>query len=240
MAFQRNPLIAADGSFSSAGATAWNSQIFGVSGADVGGIPYFPTATSETTSANLLYTETSGPRLQVGSGSGTSAGWQIGYHGVSGSSAIGGTTAGGIGGTNYALLSNANLTYIGGSGSSGVISFYPDGANTKGSISFVAGKGLAITAGTATTDVQALSVTQTWNAIGVPFIAKDTNITNSNSAAGSLIERWRVGGVTLNSISKAGNFDAVSYSVGGAAGANFGPGLPTSITVVNGLITAAS
>lgn len=35
-------------------------------------------------------------------------------------------------------------------------------------------------------------------------------------------------------------FDAAGYKVGGVAGANFGPGLPTSITVVNGLITAIS
>ena len=34
--------------------------------------------------------------------------------------------------------------------------------------------------------------------------------------------------------------DALGYKVSGAAGASFGPGLPTSITVVNGLITAIS
>lgn len=50
MAFSRVPIITADGSFSSAGATAWNTQIFGVSDATVGGIPYFPTATSEAVS----------------------------------------------------------------------------------------------------------------------------------------------------------------------------------------------
>lgn len=34
--------------------------------------------------------------------------------------------------------------------------------------------------------------------------------------------------------------DALGYQVGGVSGANFGPGLATSITVVNGLVTAAA
>lgn len=41
-------------------------------------------------------------------------------------------------------------------------------------------------------------------------------------------------------VSSTGNVEAASYSVGAAAGASFGPGMPTSITVVNGIITAIS
>lgn len=37
-----------------------------------------------------------------------------------------------------------------------------------------------------------------------------------------------------------GSIDASAYKVSGAAGVDFGPGLPTSITIVKGIITAAS
>jgi len=49
-----------------------------------------------------------------------------------------------------------------------------------------AGRGPSITAGTATTDVQALSATQTWNASGVTFTGIKYTITDTASAAGSL------------------------------------------------------
>jgi len=54
MALTRPPVTAPDGTFSAAGTAAWNAG-FGVAGATVGGIPYFPTATSEATSANLTF-----------------------------------------------------------------------------------------------------------------------------------------------------------------------------------------
>ena len=44
----------------------------------------------------------------------------------------------------------------------------------------------------------------------------------------------------LTNITAVGDVDAVTYHVNGAAGADFGPGLPTSITVVKGIITAIS
>lgn len=59
-------------------------------------------------------------------------------------------------------------------------------------------------------------------------------------------------GIGMNSVSthrvvvadglkvSTGGMDSNSYSVGGVAGANFGPGVVTSITVVNGIITAIS
>lgn len=54
MAFTRPPVTPADGTFSVAGAAAWAAG-FGVAGATVGGIPYFPTATTETTSSDLTF-----------------------------------------------------------------------------------------------------------------------------------------------------------------------------------------
>ena len=67
-----------------------------------------------------------------------------------------------------------------------------------------AGEGLAITAGTATADVKALSIAQTWNNAAINFVANDTNVTNTASGASSLIERWRVDGTTVASIDKSG------------------------------------
>ena len=49
MAFSRNHAAVADGTFSATGATNWNAG-HAVSGATVGGIAYFPTATSEAMS----------------------------------------------------------------------------------------------------------------------------------------------------------------------------------------------
>lgn len=75
------------------------------------------------------------------------------------------------------------------------------------------------------------------------------------SIAGTLTTRYGVciddliGGTTRYAIRTLGATDLVdfagpvnslSYAVGGVAGASFGPGMPTSITVVNGIITAIS
>lgn len=207
-----------------------------------------------------------------------------------------------------------------------------------------AGQGLFVGAGTATTDVNALSLTQTWNAAGVTFTHEKHVITDTASAAGSLALQYlggAAGATNLLSLSKAGNIvaggditlgspfvrfastsiaiqaanaglvlidssgnqsmalsytvgqittvsggfigftnsatvgysgtdtaisrvspgligigtgaagsvagsasmnncKAVSYTVGSTNGASFGPGLPTSITIVNGIVTAAS
>ena len=62
-------------------------------------------------------------------------------------------------------------------------------ATTGGTLSFTAdtaGLGPLIAAGTATTDVNALSVTQTWNAAGVAFEGAKIAITDTASAAGAL------------------------------------------------------
>lgn len=54
MAFSRTHSTAADGTFSAAGVTAWNAA-HAVSGADVGGVLYCPTATSEATAAGFTF-----------------------------------------------------------------------------------------------------------------------------------------------------------------------------------------
>lgn len=54
MAFSRPPVTSPDSTFSATGAAAWLAG-YGVAGADVGGIPYCPTATTETTSAKMVF-----------------------------------------------------------------------------------------------------------------------------------------------------------------------------------------
>lgn len=67
--------------------------------------------------------------------------------------------------------------------------------------------------GTITADDPAWQSVATWNAAGVTFVHKDTNITDTASAAASILERWRVGGAIRFSIRKDG-----LLTVGGAGG----------------------
>ena len=245
MAFERKHAAVADATFSSTGATNWNANQT-PTGADVGGIPYCPTATTETTSANLTFSVTlsrGGPGIQIGSGSTSSRGWLIGYGGNStqaGIYATGDTPSG----LNYRFLVSGNNTYVnaigGGAGGKAYV-----GTDNVGQLAVggTAGAGITITAGTAATDVAILSGAGTVNAAGVTFVSYNYDVTYTASAADSLHSRWRggaAGTTVLAHLTKAGTFDATAFSVGGAAGASFGPGLASSITVVNGIVTAIS
>ena len=95
-----------------------------------------------------------------------------------------------------------------------------------------AGQGLLCAAGTATTDVNALSTTQTWNNAGVTFTAKKTNVTSTASAALSLLEDWQVGGVSKASINKAGTVLGAAFGVGGAPTVGFDNQLSSNANVV--------
>ena len=77
------------------------------------------------------------------------------------------------------------------------------------------GDGIYITAGTATSDLQALSITQTWNAAGTLFTGVKTNITNTASAANSLIQDWQVGGASKLVVTKDGNVGIGTTTPGG-------------------------
>ena len=166
-------------------------------------------------SANLTYSEASGPRLQAGSGTTTSAGWILGYAGVSGYANIWATVRG------SPTASNAVIQVTDGGGTSidsaaGTFTRLYTGNALKGEFVDVAGAGWYITAGTATTDVPALSATQTWNAVGVTFKGWDFTITDTASAAGSLAMRIRggaAGTTTLFSTDKNGKATVVSLSV---------------------------
>lgn len=193
-----------------------------VVGAGAGGAPL--------TYTNLTYTETSGPRLQVGS-SGTSDGITVGYAGISG---VGGIWASGVGTKNNTtagfLISAGGNTYIN-APSGGSIFTTIGNATTKQTQSSTAGAGPAITAGTATTDVQALSATQTWNASGVTFTGIKYTLTNSASAAGSKLLDLIVGSTST--------FDVHKTGVIGQAGVAFAS-LPTGVAGMLAYVTDAS
>lgn len=70
-----------------------------------------------------------------------------------------------------------------------------------------AGKGLVFGAGTATTDVQALSTTQTWNNAAIAFTGNKYSIIDTASATGSLHSEWyggAAGTTSFMSIGKSG------------------------------------
>ena len=81
-------------------------------------------------------------------------------------------------------------------------------ANLKATLAntFLSLTGGTIASGTKTASDPALTVTQTWNNAGVTFTGKTTNITDTASASGSLIEDWQVGGVSKASVTKYGRF----------------------------------
>jgi hypothetical protein len=69
--------------------------------------------------------------------------------------------------------------------------------------------------GTITSDAQAWSSTATWNASGVTFTHVKANITDTASAAGSLLLDLQVGGSSRASVSKAGLLNVQSLSLVG-------------------------
>lgn len=157
-------------------------------GMTAGQILYPSSATALTDSANLTYSEASGPRLTVGSGNGTSAGFKLGYAGTTGWASL--VNANRTPDQNEGLCINAN---------GGIRLYAPAGQPVTVSANnqtkyfqmlATAGQGIALVCGTATTDVQALSATQTWNASGVTFKANKTVVTPTAYAAASQLESW--------------------------------------------------
>jgi hypothetical protein len=73
-----------------------------------------------------------------------------------------------------------------------------------GTITPTAGK-LTVDAGTATTDVNALNITQTWNNAGVTFTGIKSNITNTASAAASLLLDLQVASASVFNIQRDGS-----------------------------------
>jgi hypothetical protein len=74
-------------------------------------------------------------------------------------------------------------------------------------------------AGTITASAPAMTATQTWNNSGVTFTGWLLNITDTASAAGSLLANWQVGGSSKVAFSKAGAVTAASTLTVNAGGA---------------------
>ena len=89
---------------------------------------------------------------------------------------------------------------------------------------------LTITSGTYTTDINVVSVTNTWNAAGVTFTGLEWNTTNTASAANSLLFDFQVGGSSKGKLDKDGDLTiagnlvvsgAGPHAIGAAANADF-------------------
>ena len=215
--------------------------------ADSANLTFNPTGSLLTLGTDVVVSRYAAKQVMIsgdGTGATTNAGWVLGYAAASGQAGIWPSAAGGtFDGTNYALWNNgAGTTNIqGGIGGAGTLQLLAN-QSLKMAFAITAGAGPSITAGTATTDVAALSVTRTNNDAAVATGVKFT-FTDTSSAAGFKalqILGGASGTTNLISVSKAGLVDAPAYSVAGGAGADFGPGLPTSITVVKGIVTAIS
>ena len=75
---------------------------------------------------------------------------------------------------------------------------------------------LQITRGTITTDLPVRTDTVTWNAGGVTFTGWKLNVTDTASAAGSLLMDLQVGGVSQFKVSKAGDATVPGIYIGSA------------------------
>lgn len=165
-----------------------------------------------TGSANLTYVDTS-PLLTVGSGTTTSAGVQIGYV----SSGISTLTQTGVAfsSSNYHILMQPTALSLSGTNAGTAVRIRPNsgalgvefGSNyldseTDGAIaigkstnrfsSAFLGSSTAITA-----SAPAANIFQIWNNAAASFSANVTNVTNTASAAGSLLQDWQMGGSTV-------------------------------------------
>lgn len=67
--------------------------------------------------------------------------------------------------------------------------------------------------GTITTDIKPISVTPTWNNVAVTFTALDVNVTNTASAAGSLLFEARLGASSKFSIDPNGKAKMVTFQM---------------------------
>lgn len=81
---------------------------------------------------------------------------------------------------------------------------------------------VTMTGGTVTTSTPLIDATQTWNAAGVTFTGWKLNVTDTASAAGSLLADWQVGGASKAYLNKSGVLtfvgnDATKIQIGDAS-----------------------
>lgn len=153
-------------------------------------------------------------------------------------------------GAQEALVSGTNIKTVNGTSLLGsgdiAISASPGGStnqlqrNNAGAFDGMSGtawddtnRALTVTGATVTASAPVLDLSQTWNNGAVTFTGLKLNVTNTASAAASLLHDWQVGGTTRASISSAGVIAAVS-SVRGPAGNATTPALSTTAATTTG------
>ena len=142
-------------------------------------------------STSLTYDDTTF-RLTAGTGSGTSAGITMGYSGASGYGGLWNTAVGTATSTNYMIRGNDTITDLNAANTLNL----NIGNSIKMGFVGTAGAGSSITAGTATTNVNAQSFTQTWNG-AVVFTADKGNVTLTSATNGSAVIDRQVNGGSL-------------------------------------------
>lgn len=225
-----------------------------VSGATSGGIPYFDSATSEASSALLAQY---GVVMGGGAGNPPLTSVKLTEGSAAGQGLI--VTAG----TAASAVSGLSLTQTWNFNTSPITMILANATNTSshagtllmdlqvGSASkFAVGKG-----GEATSQSYFFAITQLIGDSGgirgnsVGWKAGNNKVNGFASTTDSndtLDTGWSRGSAGVHCFgtgaqgSTAGTVSAAAYVVGGTTGADFGPGLPTSITVVKGIITAIS
>ena len=243
MPFARTHSTLADGTFSATGAIAWDANQT-PSGADVGGIPYCPTATTETTSAKFIFNDTT---LVLAMGTVTAAPGAIS---ITQTRNAAGTTFDGvikavITDTASAAASLAVQILGGASGTTNLFQITKGGVVYSNGIPAFQGSG-----STTYLNNGSLTTTNGWALIGVGLFSQRSDggvnwssTTSPDGTADTGLSRTAAGEIAFGNGTPAnvsGTCRAAAYKVGATAGADFGPGLPTSITVVKGIITAIS
>ncbi len=90
-------------------------------------------------------------------------------------------------------------------------------------------RSLTITGATVTTSKPILDLSQTWNNAGVTFTGLKLNVTNTASAAASLLQDWQVGGTSRVKIANTG---ATTIRTSGS------PTIPLALITDNGVVTS--
>ena len=208
---------AADGTFSTAGAAAWNAGHVLTGAANA--VPFFGGAANALTDSSSLTYDDSTKRLTVAGTAGSDTTLLVKSVGTDDVIRLGTQTAGNggvISSANNALSAYAPLNLIG-----TTIDFRPSNGS-KMTLVTTAGAGPSITAGTAASAVSALSLTQTWNYNTAAINAVDWTFTDTSSHASTLAWRVRAGaaGATLlASLSKGGDLTVGASLAAGDGGA---------------------
>ena len=266
MAFERNHalvMVTPDDPAYENKPSDWNAG-HALSGADVGGIPYCPTATTETTSANLTYTETSGPRLTIG-GTTAAAGLTItGGTITANSNPFLVTTTRNAAGTTFDAAIKAVITDTASAAGSLALQVLGGAAGATNLISVsklgILSTGAGISSGggfTTATSNTGFQVNYHINgaSLGSLAILGWTVGDNTASSADTTFSRISAGligvgtgaqgetdgSLKLTDLDAVGDVDAATYHVGGAAGINAtvttADLVGKTITFTNGIIT---